>query len=40
MRVFLVSLFAVAFIAVGAGLVLQEFQEPAAVAFSSSAVRL
>ncbi|MEA2781879.1 MAG: hypothetical protein QOK29_3423 [Rhodospirillaceae bacterium] len=40
MRVFLVSLFAAAVIAVGAALVLQEFQETAAVAFSTSAARI
>jgi hypothetical protein len=39
-RVFLVSLFAAAVIAVGAALVLQEFQETAAVAFSTSAARI
>jgi hypothetical protein len=40
MRVFLVSLTAVAIIAVGAAVVLDTFQMPASVAFSTSAVRL
>ena len=40
MRVFLVSLTAAAIIAVGAAVVLDTFQKPASVAFSTSAVRL
>jgi hypothetical protein len=40
MRVFLVSLTAVAIIAVGAAVVLDTLQMPASVAFSTSAVRL
>ena len=40
MRTFIVSLLAAVLIAVGAGAVLSKFQEPAAVAFSTSAVRL
>ena len=40
MRVFLVSLTAAIIIAVGAAVVLDTFQTPASVAFSTSAVRL
>jgi hypothetical protein len=40
MRTFVVSLIAAVVIAVGAGAVLSRFQQPAAVAFSTSAVRL
>ncbi len=40
MRVFLVSLTAAVIIAVGAAVVLDRFQKPASVAFSTSAVRL
>jgi hypothetical protein len=40
MRAFIVSLTAVVVIAVGAEAVLSRFQEPAAVAFATSAVRL
>jgi hypothetical protein len=40
MRTFIVSLIAAAVISVGAAAVLSRFQEPAAVAFSTSAVRL
>jgi hypothetical protein len=39
MRVFLCSLIAATIIAIGAAAVLLEFQDPAAVAFSTSAVR-
>jgi hypothetical protein len=40
MRTFIVSLAAAAVIALGVAAVLSEFREPAAVAFSTSAVRL
>jgi hypothetical protein len=40
MRTFIVSLVAAVLIAVGAWAVLSKFQESAAVAFSTSAVRL
>jgi hypothetical protein len=40
MRIFTVSLLAALLIAVGAAAVLSKVQEPAAVAFSTSAVRL
>jgi hypothetical protein len=40
MRVFSVSLFVAAVIAIGSALVLDEFQEPAAVAFATSAARI
>jgi hypothetical protein len=40
MRTFIVSLIAAVVIALGAGLVLSQFAETAAVGFSTSAVRL
>jgi len=40
MRPFIVSLIAAAFISVGAAAVLSKLHDPAAVAFSTSAVRL
>jgi hypothetical protein len=40
MRTFMVSLLAAVLIAVAAGVVLSKFHEPAAAAFSTSAVRL
>ena len=40
MRTFVVSLIAAVVIAVGAAAALSEFRDPAAVAFSTSAVRL
>jgi hypothetical protein len=40
MRTFIVSLLAAAVIAVGAAAGLSQFQEPAAIAFATSAVRL
>jgi hypothetical protein len=40
MRTFIVSLLAAVLISVGAAAVLSKVQEPAAVAFSTSAVRL
>jgi hypothetical protein len=40
MRTFIVSLTAAAVIAVGVAAALSQFQEPAATAFSTSAVRL
>jgi hypothetical protein len=40
MRVFIASCIVAAIIAIGAAVVLHEFQEPAAVAFTTSGVRI
>ncbi len=40
MRVFIVSCIVAAAIAIGAAVVLRQFQEPASVAFATSAVRM
>jgi len=40
MRVFIVSCIAAAVIAIGSAVVLHEFQEPAAAAFTTSGVRI
>jgi hypothetical protein len=39
-RTFLISCIAAAVISIGAAVILHQYQEPAAVAFSTSAVRL